>query len=402
MEQVNDPLLTVETRSITQCGISDATDFHQLWALPAFPLTERFGPDAPDKPLSFDQELIISLPTGHVQLRNQVDPKILYTSSEYAYRTDGSSHSRNSVEFFFDTLKRVTGDRAFESAVDVGGNDLFVARGLAASAKNTAVIDPICATLDGQTIDGIKVFGRFVEDVNLSNDLPSPDLVVSRHTLEHVANPRKVIDQWFRECDPDCLYVVEIPCFENLVEAMRFDAVFHQHFHYYDLSAFKHLIWECGGEYLSHTFNHQGSCGGALIVTFQRAKTVQPKPLIDLGARISRLEKRIAQYKAQMVLMGELLNEMPKPVYGYGASLMLATLGYHLGTDFSSLDCVLDDDPQQDGATYENIAVTVKHTGKATPPPNSSYIITSLENIRPIYRRILELSPRRILVPLVN
>jgi hypothetical protein len=103
-----------------------------------------------------------------------------------------------------------------------------------------------------------------------------------------------------------------------------------------------------------------------------------------------------------MQIMGELLDALPKPVYGYGASLMLATLGYHLGTDFSAVNCILDDDPLRDGATYENIPVTVKHSTKVAPLPNSSYIITSLENIRPIYRRILELSPRRILIPLIN
>lgn len=52
------------------------------------------------------------------------------------------------------------------------------------------------------------------------------------------------------------MYVVEIPCFENLVESLRFDAVFHQHVHYLDLRSFRRLIWECGGEYLDHTFNH--------------------------------------------------------------------------------------------------------------------------------------------------
>jgi hypothetical protein len=153
---------------------------------------------------------------------------------------------------------------------------------------------------------------------------------------------------------------------------------------------------------LDHTFNHQGSCGGALIIAFQRAKTAQPKPYIDVGARITKLEKRIAQYKEQMAIMGELLEGLPKPVYGYGASLMLATLGYHLGTDFLGVECILDDDPQQDGMTYENIPVMVKHTANVKPPPNSSFIITSLESRRPIYRRILELSPRRILLPLIS
>lgn len=101
-------------------------------------------------------------------------------------------------------------------------------------------------------------------------------------------------------------------------------------------------------------------------------------------------------------MMKEELDALPGPVYGYGASLMLATPGYHLQTDFSQLTCVLDDDVARDGATYENIPVTVRHTAKVAPAPNSSYLITSLENIRPICRRILELTPRRILVPPVN
>lgn len=387
---------------ITQCGISEIGDFHLLWKLPALPLTERFGLYAPDRPLAYDQELVISVPTGHVQLRYQLDPKILYTDSEYSFRTGASDKSRCGVTFFLDYLKRFTAGRIFKSAVDVGGNDLFVARSLTASAQNCAVIDPICTETDGQTIDGIKVFGRFIEEVDLSRDLPRPDLVVCRHTLEHISQPRAAINQWFKQCDPDCLYLAEIPCFENLVEAQRFDAVFHQHFHYYDLASFKHLIWECGGEYLGHDFNHQGSCGGSLLIAFRRAQHVQAKPQIDLAARIAWLEKRIARYREQMAIMGELLGSLPKPVYGYGASLMLSSLGYHLKTDFSALECILDDDETRDGMTYENVPVTVRHTDRAAPASNSSYLITSLENIRPIYRRLLALAPRRILVPLIS
>jgi cyclopropane-fatty-acyl-phospholipid synthase len=389
--------------TIDHCGISDSREFHSLWKLPRLPLTERFGPFRPDHDdLAFDQELVISLPTGHVQLRRQLDPRVLYTSTDYSFRTSVSKTARQGTAFFIDFLKRAAAGRDFSSLVDVGGNDFFLARELAGYTGHRAVIDPICAAQDGQTVDGIQVIGRFIEQVDLSRDLPRPDLVVCRHTLEHIAQPRAVINQWFKQCDPDCLYLAEIPCFENLVEAQRFDAVFHQHFHYYDLASFKHLIWRCGGEYLGHAVNHQGSCGGALLVAFRRAKTVQPKPLLDLPARIAWLEKRIARYREQMAIMGELLGALPKPVYGYGASLMLSTLGYHLKTDFSALECVLDDDATRDDTTYENVPVTVRHTAKIAPAPNSSYLITSLENVRPIYRRILELTPRRILVPQIN
>lgn len=389
--------------TIDHCGISDSRDFHSLWKLPALPLTERFGPyrSAPGE-LAHDQELVISLPTGHVQLRRQLDPRVLYTSSDYSFRTSTSQTARQGTAFFIDFLKRTAAGRSFASLADVGGNDFFLARELAGYTPHRAVIDPICAAQDGHVVDGIQVIGRFIEQVDLSRDLPRPDLVVCRHTLEHISQPRAVINQWFKQCDPDCLYFAEIPCFENLVEAQRFDAVFHQHFHYYDLASFKHLIWECGGEYLGHAFNHQGSCGGALVVAFRRARTTQPQPKLDLAARIAHLERRITRYREQMAVMGELLDALPKPVYGYGASLMLSTLGYHLKTDFSALACILDDDPARDGATYENVPVTVRHTAKIAPAPNSSYLITSLENVRPIYRRLVDLSPRRILVPLIN
>jgi len=389
-------------KEITQCGISETRDFHSLWVLPGLPLTERFGPYDPNSNLAFDQELRISLPTGHVQLRYQIDPKVLYGNSGYEFRTGGSDNSRRGVSFFLAYLQQLTAGRSYDSVVDVGGNDLFVARSIVKESKYCAVVDPICASIDGQTVDGIKVFGRFVEEVDFSSDMPPPDLVVCRHTLEHITNPRGVIDQWFRQCSEDCLYVVEIPCFESLVESLRFDAVFHQHVHYFDLSSFQRLIWECGGEYLGHTFNHQGSCGGALLIAFRQAKTKQVKPEIELTSRIAGFERRIALYKTQMAMMKEELDALPGSVYGYGASLMLATLGYHLQTDFSQLTCVLDDDVARDGATYENIPVTVRNTAKVAPAPNSSYLVTSLENIRPIYRRILEHTQWRILLPPVS
>lgn len=397
------PRTRTDMKTITECGISGAHEFHSLWKLSRLPLTERFGPYRENHDdLSFDQELVISLPTGHVQLRQQLAPTVLYTSSAYSFRTSASRTARDGTAFFISFLKRIVGNRSFRSLADIGGNDRHLANQLAGYVGARTVIDPICAADDGRDDDGVHVIGRFIEQVNLAQDLPRPDLVVCRHTLEHISEPRAVIDQWFRQCDPDCLYVIEVPCFENLVEAQRFDAIFHQHFHYYDLASFKYLIWECGGEYLGHTINHQGSCGGALLVAFRRAKSRQPQPVIDLPKRIAWIENRIRRYREQMAIMSELLEQLPKPVYGYGASLMLATLGYHLSSDFSGLECILDDDPTRDGATYENVPVTVRHMPAVAPAPNSSYIITSLENARPLFRRLLELTPRRILVPMIN
>lgn len=386
---------------INKCGVGDSDKFHTLWKLPNFPLTELIGEYCPST-INFNQELVISIPTGHVQLKYQLDTSVLYTENEYAYRT-GAARLSHAVDFFLKFVQEVSKNRKFNSIVDIGGNDLEILKKLRPLGSNFTVIDPICSSIDGQIIDGINVIGKFIEKVNLTVDLVIPDLVICRHTLEHISNPKKLFEQCFRQCKDDALYIVEIPCFENLVESLRFDAIFHQHFQLFDLISLKNLIFECGGKYINHTHYHQGSCGGSLIIAFQKAKEKQIKPSeIDLEKRITYFEKRISLFKDQMAITAQLLKDIPTPIYGYGAGLMLATLGYHLNTDFSNLECILDDDPSKDGMTYRNIPVTVRDTKRLMPKPNSSYLITSMENIRPIYRRILELNPRRIISPLIS
>lgn len=388
--------------SITECGISDATDFECLWSLPNLPLTERLGPFVDRSSSCVDQELLISVPTGHVQLRNQIDPRILYTATSYAFRTSVSGVESGVVTAFRNYLDRFVRGRHFRSAVDIGGNDSSMARNFTAFADQVAVIDPV-ADLDSVEIGGnIRVISRFVENVDLAAELDRPDLVVCRHTLEHVASPKRLISQLFSQCDGDCLYVFEVPCLEGLVEASRFDAVIHQHYHYFDIYSFKRLLWECGGECLDFAYNYQGSCGGAMYVAFRRAKVLQAQPIIALASRIKQIKYAISGYTINSTQLGREFERLPRPIFGYGASLMLATFGYHLNVDFGNLECILDDNPSRDGSTYENVPVRVVYSGNFAAPLNSSFIVTSLENARVIYSKIVKMQPRRILLPVVS
>jgi cyclopropane-fatty-acyl-phospholipid synthase len=389
-------------KCIECCGICKGTSFHEIWDLPQFPLTERFGKYSPEKKLAYDQKLLMCAECGHVQLGYQLSPEILYTSTEYSFRTSASASARSGVAFFLNFLQSIVKERLFRSLVDVGGNDLYLAQLLKDKVAERTVIDPICSSTDGQKIDGIRVYGRFIENVDLKKDLLPPDLVACRHTLEHIANPRDVLLQLFEQCAPDCLYFFEIPCFENLVEGMRFDAVFHQHYHYYDLPVFKRLLWETGGEYIAHAYNHQGSCGGALVIAFRKALHKQEKPFLDIPTRLNFIKSRLQDFLQMMSVQSRLLAALPGKVFGFGASLMLVTLAYHLKTDLSKLTCILDDDSNKEGMTYENLPVTVRHPQYLTPPQDACYLITSLENARPIFKRIQEFKPRRVLTPIIS
>ena len=52
---------------IKECVISGSSDFIELWDLPKYPISEQFGKFDKNYP-SFNQKLLISEKSGHVQL----------------------------------------------------------------------------------------------------------------------------------------------------------------------------------------------------------------------------------------------------------------------------------------------------------------------------------------------
>jgi hypothetical protein len=274
-----------------------------------------------------------------------------------------------------------------------------LARRMRSSASTYTACDPLLLHDHGLEVDGIGIIGTTIERAVKEKGFQPPDLVIARHTLEHVSDPREMLHELVEASSDDCLLVFEVPSLEHLVEAQRFDAVFHQHYHYFDMDSVRRLIWEVGGEYVGHQYNFQGSNGGSLMFAFRRGQRSTLPPSVDIAAKVLWLKERISLFTSQMELAGTLLDQLPGPVFGFGAGHMLATLDYHLGHRLDRLVCVLDDDPNKDGFEYRNVNVVVRATPVFSPPEQSSYVITSMENVRSIYQRIQSLNPRRILVP---
>ncbi len=390
------------TKTICTCGICNKSSLDLLWDLPGLPLTEKYGPYTPTEDLSFDQSLLFCNQCGHVQLGTRLSPRELYSDIAYSFRTSVSPSAQKGSKFFYNFYQTISNGRQFSSLLDIGGNDLFLAQ--MHNAPQRVVVDPICKLQDGQEIDGIKIIGKFIEEVDFKKEGITPDLIFCRHVLEHIAEPHHLISCLFESCSPQALYIFEIPCLENLIEANRFDAVFHQHYHYFDLFTFQQLLQETGGTYLGHLYHRQGSCGGALLIAFQlnQSNSVAFPPVKNLLDRKKAIQRHIKEYEAQMNALSTQIQRFKGNLYGYGASLMLATLAYHLKTDFSELICILDDDPKKDSTEYKNIPVNIRYRGNCVVPENSNFLITSLENTRIIFEKITKLNPRRILSPFIS
>jgi hypothetical protein len=386
---------------VTECAICGSRQLESAIDLPQLPLTALYSPQPFTEPSAcYKQELLVCTTCGHAQAGYQVGPSLLY-GSEYGFRTSSSGTARRGTDFFVSALDQFAGSRRFKCALDWGCNDLYLLKRLENRADIRIGIDPIWKDREHEKDESnIQVIGATIESIDFSKSLSArPDLVVCRHTLEHIATPRSILHRLFEFAADDALFVFETPGFDALVHRYRFDQVFHQHLQYFNLTTFQRLIIEIGAEYLGFRENYHD--WGALLVAFQKSgkrtigQEVAPAPF-DL----SEIHARYQVFRHQLSISNEVLQSFAgTTIYGYGAAQMLPVLAYHMTNDLASLTAILDDDPSRDGWYYRNLIPPIWFSGKATDLQMATVLVTAVDNIQPILSKLLAHRPKHILIP---
>jgi len=388
-------------KKICECGVCGKNSFESLWHLPGLPLTERFGKYDPSLKLSFDQDLYICTHCGHIQLGYQMDPTVLYTPGEYAFRTAQSQTATRGSETFLIFFKKVAGNRTFKSLLDVGGNDRYLCKRLENEIPERTVIDPVCCEDDGKILEGVRVIGRLVETLDLRKEMTPPDLVFCRHTLEHISSPRNFCRQMIEQSDSRALFIFEIPSLEGIYDSLRFETVFHQHSQYFDQERLAKLMQEVGGRLIDMWVDPTGFGGGVHYFAFEKGTQTTEKTM-GISERKEIFQKKLQLFKQQSSLIRHLLEAAPEPIYGYGASLMLAMVAYHWEYDFSKMTAVLDDSPEKQDWGYQNVPVRVQCPSLESPRDNATMVVTSIENTRAISKAAQRFSPKRLITSITS
>ena len=366
--------------------------------LPNLPLTDSYAISPIANPLmGLDQKLLYGESCGHGQLESLIAPNILY-GTNYCFRTSDSSTARKGTEFFISVLDKVAPKRNFRCVLDLGCNDLFLLDLLKGRATHRVGIDPVWTGRENERKDkSIQLFGMNFEDVDLTQFPEKPDLIVCRHTLEHIINPTEVVKALIDVAADDAMFIFEIPGLDGLIQRYRFDQVFHQHAQYFSLASFLRMLEVVGGRHLMHRYNFHD--WGAMAIAFTKGSVAE-----NLEAKrwsIQDIADRYEIFQIQMQTAGKLLKANSSELtYGYGAAQMLPVIGYHMKTDFSELVAIIDDDDSKDGIGYWNLPVKVISGKKVGKLDDSLVLITAIDNVKPIMTKLLSNRPRQILTPL--
>lgn len=386
-----------------KCGVCDSTSLQDVWALPGLPLTETFGPFDSTFP-SFDQGLNICQSCGHFQLVNQISPNFLYSLESYKYKSSGAKRQVEETVFLEFINRNLS--VAPSTILEFGSNDLSLAKKMTATGAVLYAVDPVAGTEESD--EGIITHRMLVEDF-LESCETKFDLIVARHTLEHISSPRTLLDSLIRRLTPNGLIVFEFPDLDAIVRALRGDAFFHQHLHYFDVHSARRLAIELGIGFIAAQRNPKGSNGGSLMVAFSNSGAEEITANLEFfgdslvayesdqpSERLSVFERFKRSFTSQMDILSASID-LNSPTYGLGAGLMTPILDYHLGGLSNRLECLLDDDTTKHGWSYTNLDLQIFNPNRVNLPKDFHVLLTSLENLQALFPRAISLGPGKIL-----
>ncbi len=158
------------------------------------------------------------------------------------------------------------------------------------------------------------------------------------------------------------------------------------------------MLDELGCELIEAEVNHP--YWGSLLVAFQKSPGKGANPDTEkIGSEAVLRNYDI--FRKRMDATNNYLKSLEgESLIGYGAGLQLPVLGYHLNNDFSSLDCILDDDENKEGLFYLNLPVPIRNPTNVHSLEDTTVIITAINFSRGILLRLIPLNPKRIILPL--
>ncbi len=391
---------TSDYRVIEECNVCGEHDFDIIFSSKDMPLTGLYVPkDVQDSLRAYDQEFLICKCCGHGQLKNIIDPAILYDDT-YTHRSSESPISTAGNEFFYEYITSHTQNQKYSSILEVGCNDLILVKKVQHLANEITGVDPIWIGKDFEYNEKTSIKGAFINELNKEGDFRSPpDLILSAHTFEHIPDMYEHFKMLYEISSDKSRFIIELPCLDTMIETKRFDQVFHQHLQHISINSMITLIDRLGCEYVDHKFNY-GYWGGTLLFCFDKdiskaniSNPSQTKPEIEI------IHKNFHEFKMSLESTKNYC-EQSENVYGFGAAQMLPLVAHHMDSNLNFLDGIIDDNPDRVGTFLPDVSAEIVSSDTIEFIEDTTILITALDSTRPILKRLLDLSPRRILNPL--
>jgi len=288
----------VKSTPMTTCPACGATELLDVYDAAGVPVHSCLLLD--------DRASAVGFPRGDIELRlcrtcglihNQAfDETAMAYSSDYE---DSQAHSPRFREFAQDVIERLdanfgmAGKRAVEIGCGKGDFLVLLANQLGMTGLG---IDPAYRPGPLVADDPTKV--RFTtERFSAGFDLGDTDLVVCRHTLEHVMNPRELVSAIRSAIGDrtDTVVFFEVPDSNRILAERAFWDIYYEHCSYFVEGSITHLFQACGFDVLETWIGMDGQYLMLTAVPANSPRSPDPSYVADLETNAIEFRRDVAR-----------------------------------------------------------------------------------------------------------
>ncbi|MBI4341317.1 MAG: class I SAM-dependent methyltransferase [Candidatus Omnitrophica bacterium] len=378
-------------RRRSDCRLCGSRQLERVMSLGTTPLANAFVPASErDKPQEqFPLDVWICRDCAHVQLRDVVDPELLFRRYVYVSGTSPVfvDHFRRYAQAMQQLLRLPPGAQVLE----IGSNDGTLLRFFKDAGLQVLGIDPARDIASAATAAGIptrpEFFTRALAE-QLRTEGWRPSLILANNVFAHADDLHEILDGVTRLLAPEGVFVFEVSYLLDVCEKALFDTIYHEHLSYHTVKPLVGLFARHGMELIDaiRVEPHGGSLrgiakrqGGRLPKQARVEQLIAQETQLGLHApeAYRKLFADIQQRRKELTALLQDLKRQGKRIAGFGAPAKATTLMFHFGLGPQTLEYIVDDSPLKQG---------LFSPGHHLPVVGSSYLY---DGHRPDYAVIL-------------
>ncbi|MBN2052415.1 NAD-dependent epimerase/dehydratase family protein [Candidatus Woesearchaeota archaeon] len=296
---------------------------------------------------------------GHVQLRDVVSPKILFT--DYSYFSGKTSLRKHFAEY----SKKVIDENNLKKGafiIDIGSNDgafleFFKEKGMKALGIDPA--ENVAEYANKQGIETLPVMFDMQAVEQIKKKYGKADIIAANNVFAHADNLKEMAKGISELLKPNGLFYFEVSYLVDVIDKMLLGTIFHEHLSYHTIKPLASFLKEQGLELIDvERVSIQGGsiiCKAQLVGGNRKAAPIineliameESRGLYDKGF-FDDFNKSLAELKNKM---NDLLPDMAskkKKIAGFGAARG-GTLIMYLFDLGKYMQYIVDDDETKQG-----------------------------------------------------
>jgi SAM-dependent methyltransferase len=341
------------------CRLCDSRRLELAVPITPTPIADAFVPQERrgESQECFPLDLYQCRACGHVQLRDVVDPQLLF--GHYSYFSGRSPGLVRHFQEYADNVMQKCALPAGALVVDVGSNDGCFLRFFQQRGMRVLGIDPAENIAAAANAGGLETWPEYFQ-VSLAERLVRErgpaQVVAANNVFAHTDDMAGMADAVRTLLAADGVFVFEVSYVLDVIDHMLLGTIFHEHLCYHSVQPLDAFLRRHGLQLID--VERVSIQGGSLIGTAQRVGG--PRGVAPSVAALAALEDRrglhdpttLRAFSARIEKVrgevGELLAGLPaeSTLAGFGAARGGTLLVYHFGLG-PRLQFLVDDSPDK-------------------------------------------------------